>query len=48
MKELIVMIGSVLLGCVIFDMIAGDGESLRYAAGQQMEQVLEWYHGADK
>ena len=43
MKELIVMIGSVLLGCLIFDMIAGDGESLKTAAGAQMEQMLQWY-----
>ena len=43
MKELIVMIGSLLLGCVLFDMIAGDGESLKTATGWQMEQMLQWY-----
>ena len=43
MKELIVITGSVLLGCVIFDMIAGNGESLKTAAGVQMEQMLQWY-----
>ncbi|MBR3785201.1 MAG: hypothetical protein IKJ77_02200 [Firmicutes bacterium] len=43
MKELIVIIGSLLLGCLIFDMIAGDGESLKTAAGIQMEQMLQWY-----
>jgi len=43
MKELIVIIGSVLLGCLLFDMIAGDGDSLRSAAGQQMEKMVEWY-----
>lgn len=43
MKELIVMIGSILLGCVLFDMIAGDGESMKTAAGEQMEQMLQWY-----
>lgn len=45
MKELIVIIGSALLGCLLFDMIAGDGESLRNAAGTQMEQMLQWYRG---
>ncbi|MBR3756211.1 MAG: hypothetical protein IKK48_03785 [Firmicutes bacterium] len=43
MKELIVIIGSVLLGCVLFDMIAGDNGSLKAAAGTQMEQMLQWY-----
>ena len=43
MKELIVIIGSVLLGCVIFDMIAGDGDSLRTVSGRKMEALIEWY-----
>jgi hypothetical protein len=43
MKELIVIIGSVILGCVLFDMIAGSDESLKSAAGVQMEQILLWY-----
>lgn len=43
MKELIVLIGSVLLACILFDMIAGDGESLKTAAGGQMEKMLQWY-----
>ena len=43
MKELIVITGSVLLACILFDMIAGDGESLKSAAGCQMEQMLQWY-----
>ena len=43
MKELIVMIGAMLLGCVLFDMIVGDGESLKTVAGGQMEQILQWY-----
>lgn len=43
MKELIVIVGSVLLGCLIFNMIAGDGDSLRHAADLQMERMLERY-----
>ena len=43
MKELIVIIGSVLLGCVLFQMIAGSDDSLRAAAGQQMENLVEYY-----
>ena len=43
MKELIVITGSVLLACILFDMIAGDGESLKSAAGSQIEQMLQWY-----
>lgn len=43
MKELIVIIGSLLLGCLLFDMIAGEESSLREAAGSQMEEMLQWY-----
>lgn len=43
MKELIVIIGSVLLGCLLFGMIAGDEDSLKAAAAIQMEQMMEWY-----
>lgn len=43
MKEFIVIIGSVLLGCILFDMIAGEGNSLKTAAGSQMEQMMQWY-----
>lgn len=45
MKELIVIIGSLLLGCILFDMIAGDEDSLKTAAAYQMEQMLQWYRG---
>ena len=43
MKELVVIIGSILLGCLIFDMIVGDGMSLRNASGEQMETFLKLY-----
>lgn len=43
MKELIVIVGSVLLGCILFDMIAGENDSLKTAAGNQMEQMLQYY-----
>lgn len=43
MKELIVMIGSVILGCLLFDMIAGSEDSLKSAASVQMERMLLWY-----
>lgn len=43
MKELIVIIGSLLLGCLIFDMIVGNEESLKKASERQMSQLLEWY-----
>ncbi len=43
MKELIVMMGFLLLGCVIFDMIAGDGMSLRTASGEKIESMMELY-----
>ena len=43
MKELIVIVGSVMLGCLLFDMIAGEENSLRSAAGTQMEHYVELY-----
>ena len=45
MKELIVIMGSLLLGCILFDMIAGDEGSLKTVAAYQMEQMLQWYRG---
>ena len=33
MKDLIVIIGTILLGCLLFGWIAGDGDSLKSAAG---------------
>ena len=43
MKEVIVMVGSILLACLIFDMIAGDEASLKVATGEQMKHMLQWY-----
>jgi len=43
MKELIVAVGLILLGCILFNMIAGDGESLRTVSGRKMEALMEWY-----
>ena len=43
MKELIVITGSVILACLIFDMIAGNEESLKSAADAQMERMQLFY-----
>lgn len=43
MKELIVTVGLMILGCMIFSMIAGDGDSLRTAGEGVMRQTLEAY-----
>ncbi len=43
MKELIVTVGFILLGCILFDMIAGDDDSLRTVSGRKMETLMEWY-----
>lgn len=43
MKDLIVIIGTILLGCLLFGWIAGDGDSLKSAAGDWFERAVESY-----
>ncbi|MGF6375186.1 hypothetical protein M2140_000220 [Clostridiales Family XIII bacterium PM5-7] len=43
MKELIVIVGAIVLGCLIFDMIAGDENSLKAAGKNVMEKTVELY-----
>lgn len=43
MKELIVIIGTVILGIILFSMIAGDENSLKSASAEKMEQLLNTY-----
>lgn len=43
MKDLLIIIGTVLLGCLIFAMIAGDEDSLKSAGSRWMEKTIEMY-----
>lgn len=43
MKELVIIIGTIVLGCLIFNMIAGDEGSLRSAGSQVMEKTIKMY-----
>lgn len=43
MKDLIVIVGMILLGCLLFDWIAGDENSLKSAAGGWFEKAAEAY-----
>ncbi len=43
MKDLIIIIGTILLGCLLFAMIAGDENSLKSAGSQMMEKTIEIY-----
>lgn len=43
MKELIVIVGTLILGCMVFDMIAGDEVSLKTASGQKLSELLLLY-----
>jgi len=43
LKSLIIIIGTVVLGCLIFTMIAGDGNSLKTAGKGMMEKTIEAY-----
>ena len=47
MKELIVIVGTLILGCMIFSMIAGDDNSLRVKAGQAIENSVAVYDAGD-
>lgn len=43
MKDLLIIIGTILLGCLLFSMIAGDKDSLKTAGGTMLEQTIEMY-----
>lgn len=43
MKEIVIIIGTVILGVIIFGMIAGDDESLKTAGKDAMEKAIEIY-----
>jgi hypothetical protein len=43
MKELVIIVGTIILGCLIFNMIAGDEDSLKSAGSQWMEKTIEMY-----
>ncbi len=43
MKELIVIVGTVILGCLVFNMICGDGHSLKSAGKGVMEKNIAAY-----
>ena len=46
MKQLIVIIGTALLGCLVFDMMAGDGpDSLKTVSLMAMDAALERAYG---
>ena len=43
MKELIVIVGMLILGTIIFNMIAGDENSLRAAAVLKLTEIRNTY-----
>ncbi|MGN0659963.1 MAG: hypothetical protein ACI4LA_10225 [Emergencia sp.] len=43
MKEIVIIMGTVILACLIFGMIAGDEDSLKSAGGQWFEKTIEMY-----
>lgn len=43
MKELVIIIGTILLGCLIFNMIAGDEDSLKSVSAGVMEKTIKIY-----
>lgn len=43
MKDIIIIIGTIILACLIFNMIAGDDHSLKSAGGKLMEKTIEMY-----
>jgi hypothetical protein len=43
MKDLVIIVGTIVLGCIIFTMIAGDGHSLKNAGKGVMQKTIEHY-----
>lgn len=46
MKELVIILATIILGCLIFDMIAGDGDSLKSAGTDIMRKTIQSYEGS--
>ncbi len=45
MKNLIIIVGTLFLGCYIFFLIAGPDNSLKAASAGVLEQSIEFYRG---
>lgn len=43
MKELVIIVGTILLGCIIFNMIVGEDNSLKSEGKKVMEQTIQMY-----
>jgi hypothetical protein len=44
MKQIIILVGTIILGCIIFDLMVGPGDdTLRHASGEAMKAMLEAY-----
>ena len=43
MKEIVVIIGTIILGCLIFNMIIGNGDSLKNASKNVMKDSVKVY-----
>jgi len=43
MKDLLIIVGTIFLGCLLFAMIAGDKDSLKSAGGAMIEKTIEMY-----
>lgn len=43
MKDLVVIIGTVVLACLIFNMIVGEEDSLKSAGSNLMEETVKMY-----
>ena len=43
MKDLLIIVGTILLGCFIFHMIAGDRDSLKSAGEKWMRETVKMY-----
>lgn len=43
MKDLLIIIGTIFLGCLLFAMIAGDKDSLKAAGSSTLEKTVKQY-----
>ena len=47
MKDLLIIVGTMILGVAIFSMIAGDRNSLKSASSKVMEKTIAMYQEAN-
>lgn len=47
MKDIVIIVGTIVLACLIFDMICGEENSLKSAGSGLMEKTIQMYEESE-